>query len=106
MRDRIERLEEQADQKDKDHATEVRELERQQELKTRLYEAQQALDRHRINNLNTAFQALLLLLRKGINVSEAVEEVEKMRSEHLAREAEESALIRAAAIKAGVEPAP
>ena len=38
--------------------------------------------------------ALLMLLRKGVPVSEAVEEVERMRAEQLDREVAEAAMFR------------
>jgi signal transduction histidine kinase len=77
-------------------------LEAVQEAKDRLYEAQKAANRHRINNLDAAFQALLLLLKRGVPVEEAVAEIEKLRAEQLSREAAEASIIRAAAIKAGL----
>jgi hypothetical protein len=102
MRDRIEKLEAAAHENATDHLAEVRALERKQAAKDRLYEAQKAHDRHRINNLNQAFQAMLPLLKKGVPVDEVVVEIEGMRTEHLARETAEAATIRAAAIRAGV----
>ena len=99
MRERIERLEQQQDAKDAAHASEVKELERQLVGKDRIHAAERAVDRHRINNLNQAFASLLLLLKKGVSVEDAVAEVEAMRVEQLEREAQEAATIRAAAIQ-------
>jgi hypothetical protein len=102
MRERLEKLETAAAKKDEEHQEELRRLAEHQEAKDRLYDAQKAADRHRINNLNQAFQGLLMLLKKGVTVEDAVQEIEKMRNEQLAREAAEAAAIRAAAIKAGL----
>jgi hypothetical protein len=64
------------------------------------FEAERASYRHRINNLNNAFNALLLLLKKGVPVEEAVEAVEKMRAGDLLRETQEATELRAAGIAA------
>jgi soluble cytochrome b562 len=82
MRKRIERLEAAAEQKDAQHEAEI------------------ARYRHRINNLDAAFNALLMLLKQGVSVPEAVEAIEKMRVEQLKREAAEGAAIKAAKIRA------
>jgi ribosomal protein L14E/L6E/L27E len=103
MRKRIEKLEQAAERKDQEHGDQIRALEEQQAAKDRLYEAQKAADRHRINNLNQSFQAMILLLKKGVPVEEVVIEIEAMRNEQLTREANEAATIRAAAIKSGLE---
>lgn len=105
MRERIARLESQQVDKDIAHESEIKALEEAQAAKDRYHEALRALDRHRINNLSGSFQALLLLLKKGVKVEEAVAAVEEMRAEQLEREAKEAATIRAAAIKGGVEEA-
>jgi hypothetical protein len=102
MRERISALEAKNSEKDREHAEELKRLEAEREARERLYEAEKAIDRHRINNLNTAFQALLMLLKKGVSVEEAVAEVERLRAEQLARETEEAATIRAAAVTAGI----
>lgn len=85
MRERIERLEEAADRKDHQHAAEI------------------ARYRHRINNLDQAFNALLMLLKQGVSVEEAVGAVEKMRAEQLEREAKESATLHAVALKGAMQ---
>lgn len=105
MRERIAKLEAAEREKDEAHASEINALEEAQSAKDRYHEALRALDRHRINNLSGSFQALLLLLKKGVKVEEAVAAVESMRAEQLEREAKEGATIRAAAIKAGVKEA-
>jgi hypothetical protein len=81
MRKRIDKLEAAAQQKDALHEREI------------------ARYRHRINNLDAAFNALLLLLKQGVPVPEAVEAVEKMRVEQLKREALEAAAPLTAASK-------
>lgn len=63
------------------------------------FEAERSIYRHRIGNLGQAFTALLMLLKKGVPVQEAVETVEKMRAEQLEREAAEAATMRAAGLK-------
>jgi uncharacterized iron-regulated protein len=85
MRERIERLEEAAEKKDRQHAAEI------------------ARYRHRINNLDQAFNALLMLLKQGVSVEEAVGAVEKMRAEQLEREAKESATLHAVALKGAMQ---
>lgn len=103
MRERIAKLEKQQNEKDQAHAKEIDELQEIHAAKERYHDALRGHSRHRINNLNQAFMALLLLLKKGVPVEEAVEEVEAMRAEQLQREADELATIQAAAIKAGIE---
>jgi hypothetical protein len=94
MRKRIERLEEEQRNKDAKHEAE-------QKLKDELFEAERALYRHQINNLDGSFSALLMLLKKGVAVEEAVDAVEKMRAEQLARETIEKAALRALRVKSG-----
>lgn len=74
-------------------------LEAEQHHKDKLFEAERALYRHQINNLDQSFSALLMLLKKGVAVEEAVDAVEKMRAEQLARETVEKAALRALALK-------
>jgi hypothetical protein len=62
------------------------------------HEAERAHDRHRINNLGGAFNALIVLLKKGVPVEEAIEEVEKMRLKHAEMEAVEATALRIASI--------
>lgn len=98
-----------------EHATEMRafNLERD-EMGDRLFKlerlltrqqlrhnAERALDRHRLNNINACFDALLLLLKANPDKSaEAVVMIEEMRAKQLIAEAEEKAIIRAAELKA------
>jgi hypothetical protein len=74
-------------------------LEAEQDNRERQFEAERAIYRHRINNLDASFNALLLLLKQGVPVAEAVEAVEKMRLEQLKRESIEAATIKAAGIQ-------
>lgn len=65
------------------------------------HNAERSLDRHRLNNINQCFDALLLLLKANPNkVSEAIAMVEDMRAKQLLAETEEKAIIRAAEITA------
>lgn len=85
----------------------IESLEDQSRRTEKQFEAERALYRHQINNLDASFNALLLLLKQGVPVEEAVAAVEKMRNEQLAREAIEKTAIRTAAIRGGegrVEP--
>lgn len=96
MRQRIENLEAEQRRKDEKH-------EADQTRKDKLMEAERALYRHQINNLDGAFSALLMLLKKGVSVEEAVDAVEKMRAEQLARETVEKAALRALEVKGAAE---
>jgi hypothetical protein len=64
------------------------------------HNAERALDRHRLNNMNACFDALLLLLKANPDKSaEAVAMVEELRAKQMLAEAKEKAIIRAAEIK-------
>jgi hypothetical protein len=104
MRERIERLEAAAEKKDEQHSEEIKSIEAKQTAKDRYYEAMSRAYVHSKNNLDQAFNALLMLLKRGVSVEEAVAEVEAMRSRDKATEAKEIATIRAAAISAGLPP--
>lgn len=73
-------------------------LETDQRQREKQFDAERALYRHQINNLDQSFNALLLLLKKGVPVAEAVEAVEKMRAAQLERETLEKASLRTAGI--------
>lgn len=103
MRERIDKLEAAQEKKDEIHAEQIKELEKIQAAKDKLHDAMMAASRHRMNNLNQAFQSLLMLLKKGISVEDAVVEIEAMRQRHNEREAAEMAKIRASAISVGLE---
>jgi chromosome segregation ATPase len=65
------------------------------------HNAERALDRHRLNNINACFDALLLLLKANPEkAKEAVTMIEEMRAKQILAEAEEKAIIRAAEIQA------
>lgn len=65
------------------------------------HNAERSLDRHRLNNINQCFDALLLLLKANPDKSaDAVKMIEEMRAKQLLAEAEEKAIIRAAEIAA------
>jgi hypothetical protein len=71
-------------------------LEARLQAKDELHDAERSRDRHRINNLSQCLEALLLLLKQGVPVQEAVVAIEKMRTEQLARETAEGSAIKAA----------
>lgn len=93
MRERLTALEHNLENKDRQLAEALLHQEKE-------FAAERALYRHRINNLDQAFSALLMLLKKGVSVEEAVSTIEELRAEQLAREAAEAATIRAAGVKA------
>lgn len=65
------------------------------------HNAERALDRHRLNNINACFDATLVLLEMNPDrASEVVQKVKEMRAAQMIAEAEEKAIIRAAEIKA------
>lgn len=65
------------------------------------HNAERALDRHRLNNINACFDALLMLLKANPEKSaDAVKMIEDMRAKQILAEAEEKAIIRAAEIRA------
>lgn len=80
--------------------TEIANLTSAMTIQTKVHDAERRADIHRINNLSQCLDALLLLLKQGVAVQDAVDAVEKMRQEQLARENEERAMIRAATITA------
>jgi hypothetical protein len=112
----IDQLKEDMHRERLEHATEMRafNLERD-EMGDRLFRmekmlsrqeirhnAERALDRHRLNNINACFDALLLLLKANPDKSaEAVKMIEEMRAKQLLAEAEEKAIITAAELRAG-----
>lgn len=102
MGKRIDGLERALADKDKAHAAEIEKIEEKQRLKDKYHEALRRASIHRMNNMSQQMQSLLMLLKKGVAVEDAVKEVEEMRARHLALETQETATIRAAAIKAGI----
>jgi septal ring factor EnvC (AmiA/AmiB activator) len=113
MHDQIAELHTQLKDERADHAAELKAYEMQRDemgdnlhrLESQLnrqqlrHNAERALDRHRLNNINQCFDALLLLLRASPEKSaDAVKMIEDMRAKQLLAEAEEKAIIRAAEI--------
>jgi hypothetical protein len=115
LHSQIDGLKKEIDKERLEHATEMRAFNlerddlvdrvgRMERLYTRQqlrHNAERALDRHRLNNINACFDALLLLLKANPDKSrEAVVMIEEMRAKQLVAEAEEKAIIRAAEIEA------
>lgn len=87
---------------ERDHLNDrVAKMEKQYTRQQLRHNAERALDRHRLNNINACFDALLLLLKAAPEKSqESVTMIEEMRAKQLIAEAEEKAIIRAAEIEA------
>lgn len=65
------------------------------------HNSERALDRHRLNNVTSCFDALLLLIETSPEkASEAVARIKEMRAAQVRAESEEKAIIRAAEIVA------
>lgn len=92
---RIEALERQLVEAREELKEEREKSERERQVAAARLEAERALYRHRTNNLDASFSALLLLLKKGVPVEEAVEAIEKMRAEQAKAEALEKAALNA-----------
>jgi uncharacterized protein YigA (DUF484 family) len=77
----------------------MRALEARLAEQDRIHDAERALDRHRINNLDASLNALLMLIEQDPEkAKEAAATVRRMREEQLLREAAEKAAIHAAGI--------
>lgn len=64
------------------------------------HNAERALDRHRLNNINACFDSFLMLIRANPEkAAESVKLIEEMRARQIMAEAEEKAIIRAAEIQ-------
>lgn len=115
LHDQVEALKDEILKERIEHATEMRafnlerddlvdrvgKMERQYIRQQLRHNAERALDRHRLNNINACFDALLLLLKANPDKSaEAVVMIEDMRARQIVAEAEEKAIIRAAEIEA------
>lgn len=69
------------------------------------HEAERRLDRHRLNNVTTCFDALLLLIEMDpARAQEAVKRVKEMRAAQMIAEAEEKAIIMAAELNQHTAP--
>lgn len=72
----------------------VRKLERRLDRQRVRHEAERAVDRHRLNNLQQCFDATMLMLKASPEKApEIIQEIEKMREGQLAAEAIEKAAI-------------
>lgn len=114
LHDQIAALKKEMQKERLEHATEMRAFNNERdEMGDRLWKlektlsrqqnrhnAERALDRHRLNNIQACFDALLLLLKANPEKSiEAVAMIEEMRAKQIVAEAEEKAIILAAEIK-------
>ena len=94
MRDRMKAMESRLEKQAAEHRAEKLAWEARIEERERLYEADMALARHRVNNLDQSLQALLMLIEQDpAKAAEAAAKVRKMREEQLVREATEKATI-------------
>lgn len=80
-------------------------LETIQKHREKVRDAERAFERHRFKNLDTAFISLLMLLKRGVPVEDAVKDIEEMRSKQARAESEELAILRAAEIEFAVHEA-
>lgn len=79
----------------------IAKLEAQLSRQQTRHNAERALDRHRLNNINQCFDAMIMLLKANPDGSSAaIKLIEEMRSKQMIAEAEEKAIIRAAEITA------
>lgn len=82
----------------------VERLERQIDRERTKHEAERALGRHELKNINQCFDALLLLIEMAPErAAESVAKIKEMRAGQVQAEAKEKAIIRAAEIAAEVE---
>jgi hypothetical protein len=82
----------------------VERLERQIDRERTKHEAERALGRHELKNINQCFDALLLLIEMAPErAAESVAKIKEMRARQVEAEAKEKAIIRAAEIAAEVE---
>lgn len=76
-------------------------MERKLERQQLRHNAERALDRHRLNNIQQCFDSLLLLVEMNPDkANEVVTRIKEMRAAQIVAEAEEKAIIRAAEIQA------
>lgn len=79
----------------------VEKLERQIDRERTKHEAERALGRHELKNINQCFDALLLLIEMAPErASESVAKIKEMRARQMEAEAREKGIIRAAEIAA------
>jgi hypothetical protein len=86
----------------------IAKLEEKAEYKEALHQAERAIDRHRINNLDQCLTAFLMMVKKNPDdAAVAAAMIEDMRAKQIEREKQESSAIHAATIaatKQGAEP--
>lgn len=79
----------------------LRRKDQETEQRRRVHDAERAVDRHRINNLQQCFDAMLMMIDAAPEkASEIVTKIREMRAEQLKAEAMEKAAIHEAAINA------
>jgi hypothetical protein len=79
----------------------IAKLEEKLEYKEALHQAERAVDRHRINNLDQCLTAFLLMVKKNPeDAATAAEMIEAMRARQMEREKQEASAIHTAAITA------
>lgn len=79
----------------------IAKLEEKLEYKEAVHQAERAVDRHRINNLDQCLTAFLMMVKKNPDdAATAASMIEDMRAEQIKREKQESSAIHAAAIAA------
>lgn len=82
-------------------------LEKQLERKDAKHEAERALDRHRINNMQACLDAVLMLLETAPDrTADIISRIKAMRKNQLEAEALEKGAIRAAEIHASADAEP
>ncbi|VXD07703.1 conserved hypothetical protein [Sphingomonas sp. T1] len=85
----------------------IAKLEEKAEFKEALHQAERAVDRHRINNLDQCLTAFLMMVKKNPDdAATAAAMIEEMRAQQIAREKQEAGAIHAAAIAATKPGAP
>jgi hypothetical protein len=79
----------------------ISKLEEKLEYKEALHQAERAVDRHRINNLDQCLTAFLLMVKRAPeDAATAAALIEDMRAQQVAREKDEATAIHAAVIAA------
>lgn len=81
--------------------TRIAKLEEKAEYKDALHQAERAIDRHRINNLDQCLTAFLMMVKKNPDdAATAAAMIEEMRGQQIEREKQEASAIHAAVITA------
>ena len=96
---RIEKLEETLERERTERTTERERIETDRKIAQARHDAERALDRHRINNLQACFDAMTMMLKASPEkTSEIISYIEDLRAEQLRAEAIEKAAIHSATI--------